>query len=171
MENTETFIFRYCWRVRLISKIFIKMKVSLGVPLVYLCLVTITTQLSKITQFVFITNVFWKSNFTTESMFWYQVNRKIGPLNNCEPQIPWYRMIPWVPLSHCCTFSVDIVKDFILNIKFLTFHFSEAMQHNFVFKYLGYFPRRAPSWIFDRIANVIESINLCETKLSTTWFT
>ena len=44
MENTETCIFRYCLRgLRLISKIFITMKVSLGVPLLDLCLVTIAT--------------------------------------------------------------------------------------------------------------------------------
>ena len=47
MENTETSIFRYCLRgLRHISKIFITMKVNLGVPLLGLYLVTIATQLS-----------------------------------------------------------------------------------------------------------------------------
>ena len=59
MENTENCIFRYCLRgLRLISKIFITMKVSSGVPLLDLCLGTIATQLSKIPLFLFITNVF-----------------------------------------------------------------------------------------------------------------
>ena len=44
--------------LRLISKTFITMKVSLGVPLLDLCLVKVATQLSKLPQFIFITNVF-----------------------------------------------------------------------------------------------------------------
>ena len=59
MENIETCVFTYWLRdLKLISKIFITMKVSLGVPLLDLCVVTIATQLSKITQFILITNVF-----------------------------------------------------------------------------------------------------------------
>ena len=49
MENIETCIFRYWLRgLRRISKIFITMKVSFGVPLLDLWVVTIATQLSKI---------------------------------------------------------------------------------------------------------------------------
>ena len=55
------YIFRYWLRnLKLINKIFIIMKVSLGVLLLDLCLVTIETQLSKIPQFIFITNEFGK---------------------------------------------------------------------------------------------------------------
>ena len=132
MENTETCILGYCLRgLRFISKIFITMKASLRVPLLDLCLVTIATQLSKILQFFFIRNVFWKWDFTTESVFWYQVNTKTGPLNNFESQLD---MMPWVPLGHCFALNVDIAKRFIRNIKFLTSHFPETMQHNFILK-------------------------------------
>ena len=39
-----------------------------------------------------------------------------------------------VPLVHCYMFIVNIIKHFIFNIKLLTFHFPEIMQHNSVFK-------------------------------------
>ena len=48
IRKTEPCIFRYCLRLRLISKTFIKRKVSLGVPLLDLCYVIIATQLSNI---------------------------------------------------------------------------------------------------------------------------
>ena len=54
--------------LRLISKILIKMKVSLGVPLLDSCLVTNAKQLSKILQFIFITNTFWKKKPITEAV-------------------------------------------------------------------------------------------------------
>ena len=58
--------------------------------------------------------------------------QKTGSLNNCELQPD---MIPCVPLGHYYTFNMDVVKHFIPNIKFLTFHFPEAMQHKFAPKF------------------------------------
>ena len=128
MENIEPCVFTYWLRdLKLISKIFITMKVSLGVPLLDLCLVTIATQLSKITQFILITNVFWKENFTTESVFWYQVNTKIGLLKNCEPQPD---MIPCVPLGHCYTLNVDIINTLYLISN--SWHFTFLKQCNII---------------------------------------